>query len=142
MFILLAATLALFGALALYGYLAGSPADSLAFWGMILSLAGEALFLVFTGFFAFASPVVGKLYLAGDQGAIDIATAAFFAGPSTGILYPAGLIGTVGSGLVSPFGALQLCRSGLVCYLRYTLRCSRSHRHFPIHWNWSEAFPC
>jgi hypothetical protein len=106
--ILLAATLSLFGTLALYGHLAGGKADSMAFWGVMLSLAGGALFLVFTGTFAYADPVVARLYLQGDQGAIAAAVAGFFQGPATAILYPSGLIGTIGSILVG----IAIWRSG------------------------------
>ena len=106
--ILLAATLSIFGTLAIYGYLAGGRADGMAFWGMVLSLAGGALFLVFTGSFAFADPVVARLYLQGNQGAIGAAVAAFYQGPATSILYPSGLIGTLGSILLG----IAIWRSG------------------------------
>ena len=106
--ILLSATLAMFGTLALYGHLAGGRADGTAFWGLILSLAGGALFLVFTGAFAFADPVVGRLYVQGDQSVIAVAVAAFYQGPATSILYPAGLLGTLGSVLMG----IAIWRSG------------------------------
>jgi hypothetical protein len=53
--------------------------------------------LAFTGSFAFAFPVIGRLYLAGDQGVLAIARTSFFTGAATGIPYPSGLIGSIGS---------------------------------------------
>jgi len=106
--ILLSALLAMFGTLALYGHLAGGRADTTAFWGLMLSLAGGGLFLVFTGAFAFADPVVGRLYAQGDQSVIAVAVAAFYQGPATSILYPSGILGTLGSVLMG----IAIWRSG------------------------------
>ena len=64
---------------------------------MVTSLIGGSLFLVFTGSFAFAAPAIGKMYLGGDQSVINIAVVSFFSRPATSLLYPSGLIGTLGS---------------------------------------------
>lgn len=112
--LLLSATLELLATLALYAYLAAGPADGAAvgggtaFWGMVLSVAGAALYLVFTGSFAFVAPVLGRLYLQGDQGVIAAAVSAFYSGPATAILYPSGILGSLGSILLG----IAIWRSG------------------------------
>jgi hypothetical protein len=64
-----------FGFLALYAVVAHTPLDRLGFWGMVLSIAGNGLFLPFSGIIAFISPPVGQLYLGGQTNAIEIVNA-------------------------------------------------------------------
>jgi hypothetical protein len=65
---------------------------------MVLNMVGVALVLPLIGFMALASPVLGQLYLAGDSGALAVATA-FYNTPAalallsvSGIAYSAGSI--------------------------------------------------
>jgi hypothetical protein len=76
----------LFGFQALYGFLAESSVDKWAFTGMILSIAGVALFLPFLGIIAFASPAAARLYLSGQDKAISIIS------ESTSVSNPTSLI--------------------------------------------------
>ena len=69
---IVALVLLLFGFRALYESLAGTPARRWAFPGMILSIAGSALYLPFLGIFAFAAPIAARAYLKGQVQAISI----------------------------------------------------------------------
>jgi hypothetical protein len=92
--IILSEVFALLGYLALYAAL--TP-GRLSLWALVLTIVGTALFLSLTGFMAFAAPVVGRLYLQGQTNVIQVAVAGFFAGPVLSFLYPAGLLGGIGS---------------------------------------------
>jgi hypothetical protein len=69
---LLTLPLLLYGFQALYAFLAGTRVDRLAFTGMLLSIAGIALFVPFLGIFVFAAPVAARLYLNGQTQSISI----------------------------------------------------------------------
>jgi len=90
-FLPLSLVIQLFGFLGIYLYLesasllANSRTAVLNFWAMVLSVLGNGLFLPFAGVFAFAMPVVGKLYLAGNTDVIDVARQTL--GPGTGFAY-------------------------------------------------------
>ena len=77
--------LQLFGFLGIYIYFDQSEFQKWTFWGMVFSILGNGLFLPFAGVFAFAMPVVGKLYLAGSTDAIRVAELTL--GPGTGFAY-------------------------------------------------------
>jgi len=94
-FLPLSLIIQLFGFMGIYLYLesasllansnASQNHNALNFWAMVLSVLGNGLFLPFAGVFAFAMPVVGKLYLAGNTDVIDVARQTL--GPGTGFAY-------------------------------------------------------
>ena len=57
---------------ALYGLFAGTRYDRLAFWGMVLSIAGNTIFSPAIGVQAFAAPEVARLYAAGNTAVISV----------------------------------------------------------------------
>lgn len=59
--------LAILGVVALAAFLAGGRAERTAIAGMVSSVVGHALILSVFGFSTFASPAVGRAYLAGYQ---------------------------------------------------------------------------
>lgn len=63
----------IYGFLGLYAFMAHTRQDRLAWAGAALSVAGNGLFLPFTGVIAFVTPVVGRLYLKGDPSVMAIA---------------------------------------------------------------------
>lgn len=71
-FSILGTTLAIFGAIALMACLANGRAGRLALVAMVLSVTGHALILTIFGFSTFASPAIGRAYLAGQQSAVEI----------------------------------------------------------------------
>jgi hypothetical protein len=75
----------LFGFLGMYIYLDKPETQKTNFWAMVLSILGNGLFLPFAGVFAFAMPIVGKLYLAGEAGVLEVAAQTL--GPGTGFAY-------------------------------------------------------
>jgi hypothetical protein len=95
--ILLGSVVRLYSLVVLNDVLAQTRAGRLAWWALVLSFAAEALFLSLTGFLAFAAPVAAKLYLQGDVRMLDVVMAGFFSGPVLSVLYPSGLLGTLGS---------------------------------------------
>ena len=95
--ILLGTLVRLYSLMVLYSLLAQNRAGWLVFSGMLLSFISEALFLSLTGFLAFAAPVAAKLLLQGDAHMQSVLMAGFFSGPVLSLLYPSGLIGTIGS---------------------------------------------
>ena len=72
-FLPLSLIIQLFGFLGIYIHLDKPETQKLSFWGMVFSLLGNGLFLPFAGVFAFAMPVVGKLYLEGNADVIKVA---------------------------------------------------------------------
>ena len=90
----------LFGFQTLHAFLERSSVDTWAFAGMILSVIGLGLFLPFLGIFAFAAPVVGRVYLSGDLQAVDIVSEA------TGLSNPAAFAFGGISVLCSVLGAI------------------------------------
>lgn len=63
---ILAYVVPFFGFWALYMYLAHRQKERLAFWGLMGTLLGTALPLTTLGLLAYASPVIGRLYLEGE----------------------------------------------------------------------------
>ncbi|MGH3144518.1 MAG: hypothetical protein ACRDTR_01825 [Rubrobacter sp.] len=61
--------LAILGAVALGAFLAGSRVGRMSLFAMVSSVAGHALILTIFGFSTFASPAIGRAYLAGREGA-------------------------------------------------------------------------
>jgi hypothetical protein len=94
--ILLGSVVRIYTLMVLYSILAQMRTGRLVFWAMLLSFVSEAIFLSLTGIQAFIAPVAGELYLRGDAGMLNVLTAGFFSGPALALLYPSGLIGTVG----------------------------------------------
>jgi hypothetical protein len=91
----------LFGFLALWAYVRDTREDALAFWGMVLSIAGNGLFLPSTGILAFSDPRVAPLVQAGVPGALEVATSGVSGALSGAILAGSGLLLLAGSVLVS-----------------------------------------
>jgi hypothetical protein len=69
---ILGITLGIFGAIALGAYLAGGRAVRPALTAMVLSVAGKALILTIFGMSTFATPAVGRAYLAGQHGIVEV----------------------------------------------------------------------
>jgi hypothetical protein len=80
-----------FGWLALYHWLRDSREERLAFWGTMLSIAGNLFFLPSVGVLAFLSEVASKAHAAGSPDALALVTA--------GIQGPFALPFLMGSGL-------------------------------------------
>ena len=99
--ILLGSVVRIYSLMVLFAILAQTRAARWVFWALLFSFVSEALFLSLTGILAFAAPVAAKLYLQGDTGLINVLKAGFFSGPGLALLYPSGLIGTLGSILFS-----------------------------------------
>ena len=64
---------AILGTFALGAYLTGSRATRLALWGMTLAVSGHVLFTVPGVISTFATPALGKSYLAGNSAAMTVA---------------------------------------------------------------------
>jgi hypothetical protein len=64
--------LAIFGTFALGAYLASSRSPRLALAGMTLAVAAHALFLVPGAISAFATPAIGRAYLAGNTQVMEL----------------------------------------------------------------------
>jgi hypothetical protein len=99
--ILLGSVARLYSFMILFGLLGLTRAGKLVFWAMLLSIVSEALFISLTGILVFTVPVAAQLYLQGDAHMLNVLMAGFFSGPVASVLYPAGLIGTLGSILFS-----------------------------------------
>ena len=84
-FLPLSLVIQLFGFLGIYTFLNKPETGRGTFWGMVFSILGNGLFLPFAGVFAFAVPVIGKLYLAGDTNVIRVAEQIL--GPGIGFAY-------------------------------------------------------
>lgn len=91
----------LFGFFALYVYVKDTREDSLAFWGMVLSIAGNGLFLPFTGILAFIDPELGRLTQAGSAEGVRIAAQGVEGALSGPILAASGILLLIGSVLVT-----------------------------------------
>jgi len=87
-----------FGWLALYHWLRDTPQERLAFWGTMLSIAGNLLFLPSVGVLAFMSEVASAAHAAGNPDALGMITA--------GIQGPFALPFLMASGLVLLAGVL------------------------------------
>lgn len=74
---ILGTILAIFGVMALAAYLANSRVGRLALVAMVVSVAGNCLILTSFGFATHVSPVIGRLYLEGQPGAMEVNEAIF-----------------------------------------------------------------
>ena len=69
---ILGTILAIFGIIAPAAYLANSRVRRLALLAMVVSVAGNCLVLTIFGFSTLVSPVIGRLYLEGQAGAMEV----------------------------------------------------------------------
>lgn len=91
----------IFGFFALYAYVKDTREDGLAFWGTILSIAGNGLFLPSTGILAFADPEIARLVQTGNTAVLPISSSGIESGLGGAILAASGIVLLVGSVLVS-----------------------------------------
>lgn len=91
----------LFGFLALYAFVKDTREDGLAFWGVMISIAGNALFLPSTGVLAFADPEIARQWQAGNAEVLAITTAPVEGALGGSILLGSGLLLLAGSALIS-----------------------------------------
>jgi hypothetical protein len=105
---ILGTILAIFGVIALGSYLTNSRAGNLALWGMVLSVAGNCLVLTIFGFSTIISPVIGRLYLEGQPGAMEVNEAIFSSPAFVFLVVPGLLFFLVGSILLG----VAIWRSG------------------------------
>jgi len=100
------AVLAILGAFALGAYLAGGRAGSLGLVAMVVTVVGQALGLVIGGVSTFATNAIGRAYLAGIEGAMQVE----FSNAMTAILGLAILLMFVGNVLLG----VAVWRSGIL----------------------------
>jgi hypothetical protein len=105
---ILGTILAIFGLIALAAYLANGRTGRLALLAMGLSVAGNCLILTIFGFSTIISPVIGRLYLEGQPGAMEVNEAIFTSPAFVFLVIPGLLFFLVGSIL---FG-VAIWRSG------------------------------
>jgi hypothetical protein len=67
-----------FAWLAFWAFLRDTPEERLAFWGMVLSITGNGLFLPIAGIVALTAPMVAELYVSGNEAVIAVADSAIF----------------------------------------------------------------
>jgi hypothetical protein len=70
-------TLAVFGVIALFAYLANTPVGRLALLAMVLSVFGLCMILSFLGIVVYAIPALAQEYLNGQQTAIQMIDSVF-----------------------------------------------------------------
>jgi hypothetical protein len=100
-------TLQIYAWIATWAFLRDSREEGLAFWGMVLSIAGSGLFLPVAGIIALTAPLVAELYAAGNTAALAIAEGAIF-GPLALPLLIASALALLGGALLT---ALAIWRS-------------------------------
>jgi hypothetical protein len=88
---ILGTILAIFGLIALAAYLANGRTGRLALLAMVLSVVGNCLILTIFGFSTIISPVIGRLYLEGRPGAMEV-NEAIFTSPAFVFLVIPGLL--------------------------------------------------
>lgn len=86
----LSVTLAIFGLIALFAYLADTRMGRLATWAMVLSVSGLCLLLSFFGVITLALPALAQEYLNGQQEALQMSDA-LFSGKTFAVISLAGL---------------------------------------------------
>lgn len=91
----------IFGWLALLAFLRGTPSEPVAFWGTMLSIAGNGLFLPIAGVIGLTAPTVARLYQAGNPEVIAIADGGVFGPLALGFLIASALALLVGAMLVA-----------------------------------------
>lgn len=112
-FLPLSLVIQLFGFLGIYAYLNKPEAEKSSFWGMVFSILGNGLFIPFAGVFAFAIPLVGKLYLVGNTDVIAVAEQALGPGVALAYLIASAFALTVGAILF----AVAMWKNGLPIWL-------------------------
>jgi hypothetical protein len=98
--------LAIFGTIALGAYLAGGRSATLGVTAMVITVAGHALLLVPAAISTFATPAIGKAYLAGRTDVMQIE----FSGAMTATFMVGLLLALVGNVLLG----VAMWRSGLL----------------------------
>lgn len=76
----------IFAFLAIWGALRATRQERLAFCGAMLSVAGNALYLPSLGISAFVDYPVGKLYLSGNEGVVEVTRQSMFEGAGIQVL--------------------------------------------------------
>ena len=99
-----------FAWIALWAFLRGTGEERAAFWGMVLSIAGNCLFLPIAGIIALTAPMVAGLYAAGNPSVIIIAQDAIFGPLALPFLIASAFALLIGAGLT----ALAIWRSPLL----------------------------
>ncbi|HSM71878.1 MAG TPA: hypothetical protein VK851_10055 [Anaerolineales bacterium] len=112
-FLPLSLIIQLFGFLGIYAYLNKPDTEKSSFWGMVFSILGNGLFIPFAGAFAFAIPVVGKLYLEGNTEVIAVAEQTLGPGVAFAYLIASAFALTVGAVLF----AVAMRKNGLPLWL-------------------------
>ncbi len=105
---ILGTILAIFGVIALGAYLAYGRVGRLALLAMVLSVAGNCLILTIFGFSTIILPVIGRLYLAGQPGAMEVNEAIFSSAAFNLLVVPGLLFYSVGGILMG----VAIWRSG------------------------------
>jgi hypothetical protein len=96
MLVSLSLTLFILGIFALYGHLAQTKQEKLAFAGLIVTVGFLALFLPLTGFAAFVVPAIGNLVEQGQMEMISVLDASFKE-PFLPIQFFAGILWNIGT---------------------------------------------
>ena len=112
-FLPLSLVIQLFGFLGIYAYLKKPESAKSSFWGMVFSILGNGLFIPFAGTFAFAIPVVGKLYLEGNTDVIAVAEQTLGPGIAFAYLIASAFALTIGAVLF----AVAMRKNGLPLWL-------------------------
>lgn len=103
-------TIQFFAWMALWAFLRGTREERLAFWGMVLSIASNGLFLPIAGIVALTAPMVAELYGSGNEAVLAIAESAIFGPLALPFLITSAFALLVGAFLT----ALALWRSPLL----------------------------
>ena len=89
--------LLMFAFLGIWGALIGTRMERTAFWGAVLSIAGNALYMPFLGISAFVDTPAADAYLGGNTEAVDIVVEAMFGGPGLMVLLVSALVLVAGT---------------------------------------------
>jgi hypothetical protein len=108
--LLLNLTLQIYAWMALWAFVRGTHEERAAFWGMVLSIAGNGLFLPIAGIVALTSPMVAELYLEGNEAVLGIVESAIFGPLALPLLVASAFALLFGAGLT----AFVLWRSPLL----------------------------
>jgi hypothetical protein len=83
--------------MALFAYMENGRADRWAFIGMVLSVAGNGLFLPSTGVIAFVSPTIARMFLGGNPVVTEVANAGLAGALALPLLALSGVLLFLGS---------------------------------------------
>lgn len=103
-------TIQFYAWLALWAFLRGTPVERTAFWGMILSFAGNGLFLPIAGVIGLTAPAVARLYQQGNESVLAIADGGVFGPLALGFLIASAVTLLLGAVLT----AIAAWRSGIL----------------------------